>query len=74
MFVAGEVHFDSDGFAAVGEERGKIRRGLQLQIHRSIALRFLDHYTAEIKAGDHLRRVDSLVRRIARHIGAARGA
>ena len=42
VFVARKVDFDFNGFAVVGERRGKIGGGLQLQINHGVAVGFFN--------------------------------
>ncbi len=67
-FVAGEVDFDFDGRAVVGEGHRKIGRALQLQADHGVAAGFLQHHAAEVHVGDHLRGVESVVGWVARDI------
>ena len=67
-FVAGEVDFDCDGRAVVGEGHRKIRRALQLEADHGVAAGFLQHHASKVHVGDHLRGVESVIGWVARDI------
>ncbi len=72
--VAGEVDFDFEGCAVIGEGCRKIWGGLELQIHHRVAADFLQHDAPQVHFGDHLRGIESVVSRVAGDIGPAGGA
>jgi hypothetical protein len=67
-FVAGEVDLDFDRLSVVGEGHRKIGRALQLEADRGVASGLLQYDSAEVHVGDRLRRVESVVGRVARDI------
>jgi hypothetical protein len=66
--------YDVNGRAVVGEGHREIGRALQLEADHGVACGFLQHDTAEVHVGDHLRRVESVVGRFARDIRLPGGA